>query len=529
MSFKDDLKKHFKRFDASPILFIGSGVSRRYLGTEGWESLLERFCKSIGENPLRLKTSANGDLPKYAQLLAKTYGDRWWNMPGSAEKAEQYREHLISDSSILKIEIADYLSAAHKNIDPAMKAEVELLSKANVDGIITTNWDCFLEYLFPKFTTFIGQDGLISGRSHGIAEIYKIHGCSSQPNSLVLTSDDYREYRRKNPYLSSKLLTMFIERPVIFLGYSLTDPHIAEILEDIISCFPQKSLDFLRDKLLFVDWTPDAEEPVITDSVVHKKIPVKLVKAADYADIFAVLSETKKRIPAHIFRAIKDELYDLVITDDPKGQLYVRSESDLEKSESLTEFVVGYGAISSAKKGEALAKQGLIGLERADVVREVIFETGIYEPSDIVASVFPKLAKGNQRIPIFFYLNKAGYLDPSGNLIKGKALCEGALHRLRLGIDDFRSTGYEKRRAEGVPQVRESVSELYKHCDFELFLRMLPYMEPEIIKHGLTDLFEIFKKHADTSGFSSNFVKLVWIYDLINSTKKYWSIRYSII
>ncbi|HFM5027939.1 TPA: SIR2 family protein, partial [Escherichia coli] len=119
-----------------------------------------------------------------------------------------------------------------------------LFAKANIDGIITTNWDVFLETLFPKFTTFIGQDGLITGRSHGIAEIYKIHGCCTEPNSLILTSSDYDKYRKKNPYLSSKLLTMFIERPVIFLGYSLTDEHIAEILEDIVSCFPDASLDF---------------------------------------------------------------------------------------------------------------------------------------------------------------------------------------------------------------------------------------------------------------------------------------------
>ncbi|WP_420825327.1 SIR2 family protein [Psychrobacter frigidicola] len=50
---------------------------------------------------------------------------------------------------------------------------------------------------------------------------------------------------------------MFIERPVIFLGYSLTDQHIAEILEDILSCFPDKSLNFLKNKLLFVEWEPE--------------------------------------------------------------------------------------------------------------------------------------------------------------------------------------------------------------------------------------------------------------------------------
>ncbi|MCV4684070.1 SIR2 family protein, partial [Escherichia coli] len=85
-----------------------------------------------------------------------------------------------------------YIENAHKNIidNDELKHEISLFAKANIDGIITTNWDVFLETLFPKFTTFIGQDGLITGRSHGIAEIYKIHGCCTEPNSLILTSSD---------------------------------------------------------------------------------------------------------------------------------------------------------------------------------------------------------------------------------------------------------------------------------------------------------------------------------------------------
>ena len=215
MEFKKALTEHFKKFDASPMLFIGSGISRRYLGTENWEQLLLKFCNLIGENPLKLKTSSNGDLTKYAQLLAKSYENSWWERPGSKEISEEFSEHFLNDSSILKIEISRYLKSAHENTIAEVREELSLLEKANIDGVITTNWDCLIENTFPKFTTFIGQDGLIAERSHGIAEIYKIHGCSTAPNSLVLTETDYAEYRRKNPYLSSKLLTIFIERPEI--------------------------------------------------------------------------------------------------------------------------------------------------------------------------------------------------------------------------------------------------------------------------------------------------------------------------
>ena len=253
MDQKDELKKHFKKFDASPLLFIGSGMSKRYLGVECWEHLLDKFCTQIKQNHIKLKSQANGDLPRYATLLSGAYSEHWWDLPSSEEAQIEFKDQLINNASALKIEISRYLRNVH-NENVLLFEEIELLKKCNIDGVITTNWDMFLESIFPQFSTFIGQDGLITGRSHGVAEIYKIHGCSSKPNSLILTEEDYSEYRRKNPYLSSKLLTFFIERPVVFLGYSLTDEHIAEILEDIVKCFPEQSLTFLKDKLIFVDW-----------------------------------------------------------------------------------------------------------------------------------------------------------------------------------------------------------------------------------------------------------------------------------
>lgn len=522
MEFKKTLADHFKKFEASPMLFIGSGISRRYLGTETWEQLLLNFCAAIGENPLKLKASSNGDLTKYAQLLAKSYEERWWDRPDSNEVAAEFAEHFKNNSSILKIEISRYLRDAHEKADQELQQEISLLEKANIDGVITTNWDRFLEAIFPKFTTFIGQDGLVAGRSHGIAEIYKIHGCSSAPNSLVLTEDDYAEYRRKNPYLSSKLLTIFIERPVIFLGYSLADPHIADILEDIIGCFPEKSLDFLRDKLIFVEWHSEFEEPTVTDSIIHKRIPVKLIRVSNFIELFEVLTETKKRIPAHIFRRIKDELYELVITDDPKGQLYVRNESDLEKGNSLTEYVVGYGAISTLKKGEAISKQGLIGLSRSDLIRDIIFETQKFEPADVVSAVFPNLAKGNMKLPIFYYLNRSGYLLPNGQLNPDlPPICLGAQSRFEGNLFTETNQGTELRRSKTVPEVTIGINELYHKQGFELFVRMVPYMDPQLIKSGLPDLIEILRKHVDSSHASSGFAGLVCLYDLVKYSNRY--------
>lgn len=45
--FQLDFEKHLNKFATSPYLFIGSGLSSRYINTEGWEKLLENICNEL--------------------------------------------------------------------------------------------------------------------------------------------------------------------------------------------------------------------------------------------------------------------------------------------------------------------------------------------------------------------------------------------------------------------------------------------------------------------------------------------------
>jgi hypothetical protein len=110
--------------------------------------------------------------------------------------------------------------------------ELEALRKIRPHAIITTNYDQFLEIVFPDYSPIVGQQ-IIRGPIVSIGEIFKIHGCASQPGSLVFTKSDYDEFMRKKKYLSAKMLTYFSEHPLLFIGYSASDPNIRAILSDI--------------------------------------------------------------------------------------------------------------------------------------------------------------------------------------------------------------------------------------------------------------------------------------------------------
>src|ERR1700756_5292756 len=104
------LEAHLHRFTSAPFLFVGAGISRRYLGLENWEGLLRRFA-SIGGRPYEYySSSANGDLLEIASLIAADVHERWWNDDAFLESRESFKEEATTDESALKIEIARYLS-----------------------------------------------------------------------------------------------------------------------------------------------------------------------------------------------------------------------------------------------------------------------------------------------------------------------------------------------------------------------------------------------------------------------------------
>ena len=78
-----------------------------------------------------------------------------------------------------------------------------------------------------------------------MGEIFKIHGSITEPDSLVVTQKDYDTFSIKNPYLAAKLITIFVEHPIIFIGYSLNDPNIISLISSIVSCLNTEKLRLL--------------------------------------------------------------------------------------------------------------------------------------------------------------------------------------------------------------------------------------------------------------------------------------------
>lgn len=187
----DDLAAQLDASPRAPFLFVGAGVSRRYLRADGWIQLLKRMAAYTHQPYAYYATKADNDSPATATAIAEQFHELWWTDERFKDSREAFGSSLTSKEGPLKVEVARYTESVLQELPAEQSTEGQELARlrdAVIDGVITTNYDGLLEYLFPDYRTYVGQDELLFSDSQGIGEIYKIHGSWDSPESLVLTT-----------------------------------------------------------------------------------------------------------------------------------------------------------------------------------------------------------------------------------------------------------------------------------------------------------------------------------------------------
>lgn len=425
---RDALEAHLRPL-GGPFLFVGAGLTRRYAGLPNWEGLLRRFA-GFTDKPYEYYLGAAGsDLPLTASKIAEEFYEVWWNAP-EYEASRQENSGAVTDgASALKIEVSRFVDdeLAKSTIPAELTDEWELLRQATVDGIITTNYDGLLKEAFPDFEVFVGQEQLLFADTQGIAETYMIHGSAAEPESLVLTQEDYKDYQARNPYLAAKLLTIFVEHPVLFLGYSLGDANVNGILHSLVQGLRAKNIDKLQKRLIFVEWKQNgdatiSETVVMVDGVT---IPITRVIVPDFREVFGALGARERAIPAKWLRILKEQVYEIVLSNDPRDRLVAYADIDSATAEDIS-VVFGVGA--------KMAIEGIVGLPRLKLFADVLDNPdGAYPAAEIVERLLPTFPTRSW-FPVFKYLRGAGLVADDGSItdatkVPRKVATRAALHR----------------------------------------------------------------------------------------------------
>ncbi|MCD7954630.1 MAG: SIR2 family protein [Lachnospiraceae bacterium] len=305
--------------------------------------------------------------------------------------------------SPFKVEIAAYLKSIAQEQKKAYADEIKILhdvSERGIAGVITTNYDSFLEDHLSEFTMYVGQSQLIFAPIQGIAEIYKIHGSLERPESLVITEQDYREFDQKSAYLIAKLMTLFMEYPIIFLGYSISDRNVQSIIKGIVDCLDDDQLNILQNRFVFVEYKKGhvgAEITQYTIMVNDRPLNMRGIVLEDFQLLYRELANKKSKLPVRLLRRFRQELYDFTLTNETTANLRVAALEDERVADD--ELVLAIG------KAKDLGLKGLSGISGNEWYRNVVLNDLPFSNDDLIEYAMPSVIKQfTRKIPIHKYL-----------------------------------------------------------------------------------------------------------------------------
>lgn len=217
MKIDPTLKKFIT--EGNIILFLGSGSS---LGAKKENGTIEM-------------PTAN----KLRDLLADKFLDDSWKEYPLSEVAE------IAISQTDKVTVQTYIKEVFSEFQPC---DFHLkIPKFNWSGIYTTNYDLLIETayknsetkkqeLIPIFRTTDRFDSLIKDSTQQL-HYTKLHGCITKIDEhdlpLILTPDQYITHKDGREALFNRIVDQAISKPILFIGHSLSDPDVREVLQRV--------------------------------------------------------------------------------------------------------------------------------------------------------------------------------------------------------------------------------------------------------------------------------------------------------
>lgn len=347
-----------------------------------------------------------------AGTIEKDYNRMFYNgdiLMTSEHKGIDYEKS--PERSPFRTHLASLMKRTAKRTDlpPELQEELSDLrvaAKHCINGVITTNYDDFTESLFSEFDVYRGQDDLIVTQATGYAEIYKIHGDYRNPEEMVFTDKDYEGFEQRKAYLVSKLLSIFVENPLIILGYSLSDDNIRGILESIAGCLSANRLKELGERIIYVEYDKKASVPFVTMGPPldkYRDFYITMVKTNSFAPIFKQLTRLRRNYPLHLLRRIRQDLYQTVVSNEPTDTVkVVPSHVIFDDDTGKITQIIGFSNETNNEYGDLTVEEAY---------NMVVFQDrDIHFKSFVNRMLSKKLEQGSY--PVFYFVRK--YLEQEG-------------------------------------------------------------------------------------------------------------------
>lgn len=327
-----NINKFVSNFKNHPVLFVGTGLSLRYLNNSyTWDGLLSRISKDLTNNTefyldLKSKCSDNEsyNYAKIATLLEEEFNKRLESdRNGTFQEINNiFYENMTKEINIsrFKIYISKLLSTLEfKDEKLEELSELKKIRK-NISSVVTTNYDNLIEEIF-EFDPLIGNNILLS---NPYGSIYKIHGCVSDPGKIIVTEKDYEDFDKKYELVRAQLLSLFIHNPIIFIGYKIGDENIKKILRTIFSYVEPNSEEAnkIKSNFLLVQHSTEGSNEKIYEHDIDMEgfstITINKIKTDNFIPIYSALSNLKLPVSAMDIRKVQSVIREIYSGGDIK-------------------------------------------------------------------------------------------------------------------------------------------------------------------------------------------------------------------
>ncbi|MBU5669275.1 SIR2 family protein [Peptoniphilus sp. MSJ-1] len=351
-----DIKTFISKFKNHPVLFVGTGMSLRYLNNSySWDALLKKIAMDLtGSNEYfyDIKSKYHDDHGYKYDLIASDLQHKFDEDVRNDREGkfkyinDQFYDLMEQDINISRFKI--YISKILDKLDYKNIDELNELKKArkNISSIITTNYDVMLEDIFG-FKPLIGNDILLSDP---YGSIYKIHGCVTEPDKIIITNEDYNKFNEKYELIRAQLLSLFMHNPIIFIGYSISDNNIKSILKTIFTYVDPNSdeAEKVRQNFLLVEHDEGSNNIQVVDHDIDIEgiptIKINKIKTDNFKIIYETLSNLQLPVSAMDIRKVQNVFRDI----KSGGDIRVSITDDLDSLKN-NEKVLAVGSVNTIR------------------------------------------------------------------------------------------------------------------------------------------------------------------------------------
>jgi hypothetical protein len=237
-------------------ILVGAGLSMAIFneGAGGqalsWNRLLKKCARFFKINFSTIDRSGLS-YPELASLLCKAI----------AKRKKITAAHSLIE---LRQKISDFTSLYPDS--ESRKQYRKVFDDLSPKWVITTNYDTVIESILTGKAQSLSPDDHLLGERDQIP-VYHLHGVRTNPDSIVITQEDYVRLFRPNEYRQHKLPLLLSESTTLMVGYGLGDMNVQTAVDWARNVYPNRKGTFPNSLIQLVRKKNSKEKPYTDNGI----------------------------------------------------------------------------------------------------------------------------------------------------------------------------------------------------------------------------------------------------------------------